>query len=102
MGDSIGCVIVIILYGVFTYIFINKVKETFLGFELRKNNRRWIVGNFIFSISYCGFLISYMLNILVAFKIIQSMRLTSENTSFSCFIFIAILLISKYIIESKN
>ncbi|MBP3951806.1 hypothetical protein [Bacillus suaedae] len=102
MDDIVGFIIVAFLIIGFTYglviqiqynIFIQKKGKTYMH-----NYRRSLIGNYLASISFSGFLISYVLNILVAIQIIQSNIITSENTSFTCLVFLLILFLAKFII----
>ncbi|ASS97410.1 hypothetical protein BS1321_15500 [Peribacillus simplex NBRC 15720 = DSM 1321] len=65
--------------------------------------KRVLIGNYLICLSYLGFLFSYILNSLLASRIIPASFITSDNTSFCCFSFLAILLIAKFgIIPKEN
>lgn len=90
LDEIIGYVIVVFLITGFTYGFVRQIQHTLTIRKANKtavsNYRRTLFGNYITCLSFCGFLISYMLNVLVAMRIIQSNILTSNNTIFSCFV----------------
>lgn len=106
MDDIVGFLIVVFLIIGFTYGFVRQIQHNVVIQKDDKayvpNYRRSLIGNYITSISFLGFLISYVLNILVATQIIQSNIITSENTSFSCFVFLLVLLIAKFVIIPKK
>lgn len=65
--------------------------------------KRVLIGNYLICLSYSSFLFSYILNSLLSSRIIPASFITSDNTSFCCFGFLAILLISKFgIIPKEN
>jgi hypothetical protein len=65
--------------------------------------KRVLIGNYLICLSYSGFLFSYILNSLLSSRIIPASFITSDNTSFCCFGFLAILLIAKFgIIPKEN
>lgn len=96
----ISFLIIVMLIIAFTYGLIRQIRQIV---SIRKGNKsdyvhykRTVVGNYLSCISYAGFLIAYILNVLLASRIILSVFFTSDNTSFSCFIFFALLLIAKF------
>jgi hypothetical protein len=106
MDDVIGYVVVGFLISGFTYGLVRQIKHTL---TIRKANKtevsnysRTLFGNYITCLSLFGFLFSYMLNILVAMRIIQSNILTSNYTAFSCFVFLLVLLIAKFGVIPKS
>ncbi|MEF2097751.1 hypothetical protein V3595_24360 [Bacillus sp. CFBP9009] len=65
--------------------------------------KRVLIGNYLICLSYSGFLFSYILNSFLSSRIIPASFITSDNTSFCCFGFLAILLIAKFgIIPKEN
>lgn len=106
MDDVIGYVVVILLIIGFTYGLFKQVQHTL---PIQKTNRpdvsnyrRLLFGTYLTCASFFGFLVSYILNVLVAMQVIQLNLLTSDNTGFSCFVFLLILLIAKFGIIPKN
>ncbi|WP_309487708.1 hypothetical protein [Bacillus sp. SD075] len=91
----------------FTYGLIRQFSQCV---SIRKGNKsdyahykRILIGNYLICLSYLGFLFSYILNSLLASRIIPASFITSDNTSFCCFSFLAILLIAKFgIIPKEN
>lgn len=76
MYDIVGVLIVAFLIIGFTYGFVRQIQHNIVIQKADKtyvpNYRRSLIGNYLTSISFLGFLISYILNILVATQIIQS------------------------------
>lgn len=102
----IDFVIAVILIIGFTYGLIRQFRHCV---SIRKGNKseyvhykRALVGNYLVCLSYSGFLFSYILNSLLASRIIQASFVTSDNTSFCSFSFLAILLIAKFGIIPKE
>ncbi|MFE6168604.1 hypothetical protein ACFVP8_12160 [Viridibacillus arvi] len=100
MDDVIGYVVIVSLILVFTYGLVIQVQHT-LTFRKANtsdvsNYRRLLFGNYVMSVSFFGFLISFILNVLVALQIIQLNFITSDNTGFSSFVFLVVLLIAKF------
>ncbi|WHY56192.1 hypothetical protein [Peribacillus simplex] len=90
----------------FTYGLIRQFRQCV---NIRKGNKteyahykRKLIGNDLVCLSYSGFLFSYILNSLLASRIIPASFITSDNTSFCCFSFLAILLIAKFGIVPKE
>lgn len=83
MVDVVGHVVVVFLIISFTYGLVRQIQHTLTIQTAIKtdvsNYRRTLFGNYITCFSFSGFLISYLLNILIAMRIIQSNILTSEN-----------------------
>lgn len=104
MNEGIGYVVVALLIIGFTYGLVKQVQHTIAVQNSNKtvNYKRTLLGNYLTCISFAGFLISFILNVSVAMQIIQSGAITSNNTSASCFMFLAILLIAKFGITPKK
>ncbi|KAA0955484.1 hypothetical protein FQ087_12795 [Sporosarcina sp. ANT_H38] len=106
MDDVIGYVVVVFLIIGFAYGLVRQIQHTLTIQNANKtdvsNYRRTLFGNYVTCISFLGFLFSYILNVLLAMQLIQSNILTSDNTGFSCFIFLLVLLIAKFGVISKN
>ncbi|MFD6440974.1 hypothetical protein ACFWDG_14400 [Peribacillus sp. NPDC060186] len=102
----IDYLIIVMLIIAFTYGLIRQIRQI-VG--IRKGNqsdyvqyKRIVAGNYLSCLSYTGFLIAYILNVLLASDIIPPVFFTSDNTSFSCFIFLALLLIANFGIIPKE
>jgi hypothetical protein len=103
----IDFVIAVILIIGFTYGLIRQFRHCV---SIRNRNKseyvhykRVLIGNYLICLSYSGFLFSYILNSLLSSRIIPASFITSDNTSFCCFGFLAILLIAKFgIIPNEN
>ena len=106
MVDVTGYLMVVFLLIVFIYGSVRQIQHTVTMQKANKTDipdyKRSLFGNYVTSISSIGFLISYLLNVLVGIQIIQSNIVTSDNSSFSCFIFLLVLLIAKFGIIPKN
>ncbi|MGE7838253.1 hypothetical protein [Viridibacillus arvi] len=99
MGDVIGYVVVILIIISFIYGLFKQFQHTL---TIQKANRpdvsnfRWLLfGNYLTCVLFLGFLVSFILNVLIAMQVIQLNLLTSDNTGFSCFLFLLILLFAK-------
>ena len=106
MDDVIGYVAVAFLIIGCIYGLVRQIQHTL---TIQKSNKtvvpkykRSLFGNYLMCVSLFGFLISYILNVLVAMQIIKSSIITSDNTGFSCFIFLLVLLIAKFRVLPKN
>ncbi|ATP40390.1 hypothetical protein CSE16_10205 [Solibacillus sp. R5-41] len=106
MVDVIGYVVVMLFIIGFTYGLVRQVQYTLTIQKANSfgvsNYRRLLFGNYLTCVSLLGFLVSFILNVLVAIQIIQLNLLTSNNTGFSCFVFLLILLIAKFRVIPKN
>ncbi|MGF9975858.1 hypothetical protein [Viridibacillus arvi] len=106
MVDVIGYVVIMLLIIGFTYGLVRQVQHTL---TIQKDNRpdvsnyrKLLFGNYLTCALFLGFLVTYILNVLIAMQIIKLNLLTSYNTSFSCFVFLLILLIAKFGVIPKN
>lgn len=105
MDEVIGYLMVTIFIIGATYGLYRQIQHTF---KIKKSQRtvnykRLLLGSYLTSISYAGFLISFVLNVLVmSFQFIHSNIITSNSTAASCFIFFVVLLISKFGITPRN
>lgn len=106
MDDLIGYVVVVIIILGISYGLVIQIKNTMDTRKVNKtrfsNYKRSLLGNYITCMSLLGFLISYILNVLVGLQIIESKSITSDSTVISCFVFILVLIISKLFIIPKN
>ena len=102
MNDIIGYAIVALFILGSTYGLIKQLQLTMNIQRNNKSDRRLVIGNYLTSISFVGFIISFVLNVLVAIQVIQSSTITSINTSVSCSFFLMALLISGFLITPKN
>jgi hypothetical protein len=103
MDDGIGFVVVILLIIGFSYSLIKQIQHTLSIQKADKtaNYKRLLLGNYLTSIAFAGFMVSFTLNISVALQTIKSSMITSNGTSISCFIFLVVLLIAKFGITPK-
>ena len=102
MNDTIGYAVVILFIIGSTYGLIKQLQLTMNIQRNHESDRRLVIGNYLTSISFAGFIISFVLNVLVALQVIQSSTITSNNTSVSCGFFLLVLLISRFGITPKN
>ncbi|HWI47847.1 MAG TPA: hypothetical protein VNU45_06425, partial [Rummeliibacillus sp.] len=63
---------------------------------------RLLVGNYLTSGTLFGFIISFLLNILVGLQIIQSNSITSDTTGFACTLFLLGFFIAKFLVIPKD
>jgi len=106
MDDLMGYVVVVFIILGISYGLVRQIKNTL---SIRKDNKtsfsnykKSLLGNYIACMSLLGFLISYILNVLVGLQIIVSNSITSVSTVISCFVFILVLIITKLFIIPKN
>ncbi|MBS4199174.1 hypothetical protein KHA93_05835 [Bacillus sp. FJAT-49732] len=106
MDDVIGYVMVVFLIIGCKYGLVRQIQHTFTIQKSNKtvvpNYKKSLFGNYLICVSFLCFLISYILNVLVAMQIINLSMITSDNTGFSCFIFLLVLLIAKFGVLPKN
>jgi phosphotransferase system glucose/maltose/N-acetylglucosamine-specific IIC component len=102
VNDTIGYAIVALFIMGSTYGLIKQLQLTMNIQRNNKSDRRLVIGNYLTSISFAGFIISFILNVLVAIQVIQSSTITSNNTSVSCVFFLLVLLVSRFLITPKN
>ena len=98
MEEVISYLVVVILIIGFIYGLVRQIQHTL---TMKKNQKivqykRILVGNCLSSISFAGFLLSFILNILVYMQFIHSNSITSNGTALSCFVFLGILFIAKF------
>ena len=87
----------------FTYGFIGQILE---ARRARKSPResgfkRTAVVQYLCCAFYLGFLVSYLLNLFISWKNPEIKGLTSDNTGFSCLVFLILLVVVKFIILPK-
>ncbi|WP_342614688.1 hypothetical protein [Peribacillus frigoritolerans] len=102
----ISFLIIVMLIIAFTYGLIIQIQQIVSIRKGKKSQyahyKQLLIGNYLVCLSYSGFF-SYILNSLLASRIIPASFITSDNTSFCCFSFLAILLIAKFgIIPKEN
>ncbi|ART75661.1 hypothetical protein B4U37_06300 [Sutcliffiella horikoshii] len=86
----------IVLWLIIGFIFI------FASANKKSSTKRTLFGNYLFFTSLVGFLISFILNILIYFEFIKEGLFTGNNTANSCTAFIVVALIAKYLIVREN
>lgn len=106
MIDLIGFVLVAFIMINITYRLVRQIQYIMI---IQKGNnvgisnyRRTLFGNYLAGGLLLGFLISFILNVLVATQIIQSSIVRSDNTALSCFIFLLVFILTKSLIIPKN
>ena len=97
MHIAVFIVVAVFITGV-TYGLILQLQKTL---ELKNSGRtdekrRVLIGNVLVLVAHAGFLISFILNVLVYLRLIYSQTLTSEITNTGCLIFLIMYMISKY------
>ncbi|MFJ7755391.1 hypothetical protein ACQKGI_20825 [Peribacillus muralis] len=102
----IDCLLVFILIIGFTYGLLRQIRQC-SRIRIEKgcdhaHYKRSVIGNDLACLSYAGFLVFYVLNLLLGLRIIPTGFLTSENTSFNCFSLLAIFLIAKFGVTPKE
>jgi dihydroxyacetone kinase len=104
MNEGIGYVVVVLLIIGFVYALVRQIKHTLAvqNSDRTVDYKTSLFGNYLTCIAMAGFLISFVLNLVVSMQFMQSSMITSNNTSASCFIFLAVLFIAKFTIVPKN
>lgn len=105
MDDSIGYVMVAFIIIGITYGLVRQIKHILTIQKVKTNiykYKRSLSGYYLACGSLLGFLISFILNVLVAMELIQSNLVKSNTTALSCFIFLAAYLIAKWVVIPRN
>lgn len=102
MWDIIDGIIIIPIMCVFTYGLIRQFEETILIAKTKEHSRKSLIGNVICCGSYTLFLLSYMINVIIAIFGHGMMLFSSEVTSVLCILSIAVFIVSRYGIISKS
>lgn len=66
------------------------------------NYRRLMFAYYLTCFSIAGFLVSFILNVLVYLQFIHPQIVTSNGTNLSCFIFLFVLFVSKFVIRPRS
>lgn len=103
MDDPIGYAIVAIVIVGSIYGLVKQIQLTLSIKSDSKSDKRkrLLYSNYLTSVSLMGLIISYILNVLVGLEVIQSYFITSNSTGVGCIFFLAILLISRFIITPR-
>lgn len=101
MLDIVGYIVIVLFLGACIYGLVLQIKETIAIRSSKKSSRRVLAGNLICSISYLGFIIFFVINILSAIKIIQISEDINRNISIGCWVFVMGILGGKYCIVPK-
>lgn len=90
---SVFLVIIISLY-----ILVKQIKRTInlTRDTAYQKSRILLIKNYLLSFSMFGFIISFTLNFLIYLELIKVNKLTNNNTSLLCFIFLFIILVIQY------
>ncbi|MFJ8262938.1 hypothetical protein ACIQ4I_13440 [Rummeliibacillus sp. NPDC094406] len=103
MDDIIGNLVVIFVIIGFTYGLVKQLQHTItihktVGFKCN----RLLIGNYLKNAALFGFIISFLLNVLVGLQIIQSNSITSDTTGFSCTLFLLGFFIAEFWVIPKR
>jgi hypothetical protein len=101
MDDTIGYAVVTIFIIGSIYSLVKQIQQTYSMQNGSKSNKRLLFGNYLSIFSLLGFIISYVLNVLGGLEVIHSDSITSNSTDISCFLFLLVLLIARFIITPK-
>jgi RsiW-degrading membrane proteinase PrsW (M82 family) len=104
MNSLISYAIVVLFISSLFYILIRQVKQTVSIQKKRKSDipKRLLIGSYLTTFSMAGFLLAFILNVLLYLQLFPSTNLTSNNTAIACSLFLLSLLISKYGIMPKE
>lgn len=102
MDDSIGYVMVAFIIIGTTYSLVRQIQHILIIQNVNKsvlsNNKRSLFPYYLACGSLFGFLISYMLNILVAIQLIQSNLVKSDTTALSSSLFLMVYIVTKWVV----
>ena len=102
MDDSISYVMVAFIIIGTTYSLVRQIQHILIIQNVYKsvlsNHKRSLFAYYLACGSLFGFLISYILNIFVATQLIQSNLVKSDTTALSCFIFLTVYIITKWLV----
>lgn len=104
MNEVIGYLVVVLLIFGFVYALVRQTIHTLAVQNSVKTGdyKRSLFGNYLTCIAMAGFLISFVLNLVASMQFMQSSMITSNNTSASCFISLAVFFIAKFTIVPKD
>ncbi|SEL35384.1 hypothetical protein SAMN04488700_0591 [Carnobacterium iners] len=104
MNSLISNAVVALFISSLFYILIRQVKQTVSIQKKRKLDisKRSLIGSYLATFSMAGFLLAFILNVLIFLQLFPSTNLTSNNTAIACFLLLLVLLISKYRITPKE
>lgn len=102
MWDIIDGIIIIPIMCAFTYGLIRQFEETISLAKSKEYRKMHFIGQVICCVSYTVFLLCYMINVLIAVFGKGNVFMNSQLTSILCTSSIAIFMISRYGIVSKN
>lgn len=103
MQEIIGYTIVVLLITGIVYSLIKIVQQIIVLKQTQNKAKKKRVLNhyYLMTIALVGFLLSFVLNIIVYMGVIRSSIITGNATAISCFIFLMIFLIAKLSASSK-
>ena len=104
MNDLLGYAVAALFAVGFIYAFIKQVKQTIIirNETKVKDCKRLLVGNYITSIALGGFLLSYIASLFIRIQWIAPNIIASGDAIISCFIFLVILVIARFLIISEE
>lgn len=105
MVEWLGYVLVgliIACFGYALFLEIKSIQDLRLDKTTVHEYKRTIIGHYLTCFALAGFLISYVLNVLVALEFFETAGLTSDNTGFSCTIFIVLLFVIRFGVLPKQ
>jgi len=104
MDDLLGYAVAALFALGFIYAFIKQVKQTVIirNENKVKDYKRLLVGNYITSIALGGFLLSYIVNLFIGIQWIAPNIIGSGDAILSCFIFLVILVIARFVVTSEE
>lgn len=103
MVDKIEYLIIILFIIGLTYGFVKQLHHTMtIKKMVRYKYKRLLIGNYLSSVTLFGFIISFILNVLVALQIIQTNSITSDTTGFGCTLFLLGFFIAEFLVIPKR
>lgn len=104
MDDLLGYSIAALFTGGFVYAFVKQVKQTIIlrNENNGKGSKKVLAGNYIASIALGGFLLSFIVNLLIVIHWIAPNLIASGDAVLSFFIFLVVLVIGRFVIISEE
>jgi len=104
MNTWISYILIVLFIISLSYIFVKQIKHT-LSLHKKRNlmiPKRLLIISYLTTFAIAGFLITFILNVLIYLQVFLSNVFTSNNTAIACFLFLIFFLFLKYRISPKK
>lgn len=112
MGDIVGWLFVLLMVFGFGYALVWQVRDMLAIRRTSKwktqHDKRKLVGHYLTVVSFAGFFVSYLLNVVAGLLIfmrpdaVQHALINSNSTSLACFLFLVVFFVAKFGIMPKK